>query len=91
MKILQENQPYRAIDASALVPARGGLLLRVAADGNHVVRGWSETKMAGQVVIEAHIAVGTVAQMKTVDPDVAIGHHAVEDNVDVTMGVSGGQ
>ena len=47
--------------------------------------------MAGQVVKEAHVAVGTVAQVKAVDPYVAVGHHAVEGNIDVTVGVSGGQ
>jgi len=34
--------------------------------------------MPGQLVSEADIPVGPLAQRKTVDPDFAVGHHAVE-------------
>ena len=34
--------------------------------------------MPGQFVAEAHIPIGPLAQRKPVDPDFAIGHHAIE-------------
>ena len=43
--------------------------------------------MAGKFVAEADIAVGTFAEVEAVDPDVAVGHRAVEFDENTAPGV----
>jgi len=92
MKIVQENQAGPGDRCLRLVPAAMPAALRYRQRTAITLRAaCPKRRWAGQVVKEAHVAVGTVAQVKAVDPYVAVGHHAVEGNIDVTVGVSGGQ
>ena len=91
MHIPHKNEPDRAIDAATLVPARGRLLGCIAADRDYVVRRRPELHMARQVVEEAYKAVGAMAEVKAVDPNVAIGHDSVEHDIDAAMGIFRGQ
>ena len=38
--------------------------------------------MIGQFVTKAHIAIGTLAEMKAINPNVAVCHHTVEFDKD---------
>ena len=64
-----------AVDAGAGVPAGGGLLRVVDADGDDVFAG---VEVGGEVVVEADVAVGAVAEEFAVAVDVGVGHDAVE-------------
>src|ERR1017187_6416851 len=43
--------------------------------------------MSGEIVIETDIPIWALAQVKAVDPNVAVGHHSVERDIDTTMRV----
>src|SRR5579859_1663406 len=70
------DQPDVAVNPRSRIPPRRRLLRSVDADSDDVVA--AEIHVAGQVVAETDITVGPVAEMKTVDPDVAVRHHPVE-------------
>ena len=73
-----------AVDAGSGVPAGGGLLRVVDADGDDVFAG---VEVVGEVVVEADVAVGAVAEELSVDVDVGVGHDAVEGYVGAFGGV----
>ncbi len=73
-----------AVDAGAGVPAGGGLLGVVDADGDDVFAG---VEVRGEVVVEADVAVGAVAEEFAVAVDVGVGHDAVEGDVGALGGV----
>jgi len=59
-----------AVDAGAGVPAGGGLLGVVDADGEGVDAG---VELLGDVVVEADVAVGAMAEELAVEVDVGVG------------------
>ena len=73
-----------AVDAGAGVPAGGGLLGVVDADGDDVFAG---VEVGGEVVVEADVAVGAVAEEFAVAVDVGVGHDAVEGDEGALGGV----
>ena len=79
-----------AVDAGARVPARGGLRGIVGAHGDHVAAA-AEHRLRGDLVAEAHVAVGARAQLGAVDVDVGVRHHAVELDEDALALLGGGQ
>jgi hypothetical protein len=62
----------------------GGLLGIVDADGDDVFAG---VEVWGEVVVEADVAVGAVAEEFSVAVDVAVGHDAVEGYEDAFRGI----
>jgi hypothetical protein len=68
-----------AVDACAGIPAAGGLLRVVDADGDDVFAG---VEVWGEVVVEADVAVGAMAEEFSVAVDVGVGHNAVEGDGD---------
>src|SRR5258705_8990211 len=73
-----------AVDAGTGVPAGRGLLRVVDADGDDVFAG---VEVRGEVVVEADVAVGAVAEEFAVAVDVGVGHDAVEGDVGAFRGV----
>ncbi len=73
-----------AVDACSGVPARGGLLGVVDADGDDV---FACVKVWREVVVEADVAVGAMAEEFAVAVDVGVGHDAVEGDVGAFRGV----
>ena len=67
-----------AVDAGSGIPAGGGLLAVVDADGDDVFAG---VKVRREVVVEADVAVGAVAEKFSVAVDVGVGHDAVKGDV----------
>jgi hypothetical protein len=55
------------------------------------MRGRAEQHVACELIEKAHVAVGALAEMDAIDPHIAVGHNSVENDIDVTMGISGGQ
>src|SRR6185312_4690342 len=45
--------------------------------------------MAAKFVTKADVTVGTMAEVKAVDPDIAVGHHAVELHGHAVVGSAG--
>ena len=77
-----EEEVDVAVDAGAGIPAGSGLLGVVGADGEEVVAG---VEVAGEFVAEGDVAVGAVAEVESVDPDVGVGHDAVEGDEDLLV------
>ena len=84
------DQTNVAVDACAGVPARGGLTAVVHANGENV-RLRAEVQVSGQFIAEADVAVGTLAEAESVDPDFAVRHDAVEIDVHAAGRVGLGQ
>src|ERR1035437_5182743 len=76
MNGIRGNEPNVTINACAGVPARSWLARVVSPNDDHVVL--SEIQMAGQIVAKTDIAIGTCSKVETVDPNVTVGHYAVE-------------
>ena len=72
-----------AVDASAGIPARCGLLRIVDAHGDDVVAG---VQMRGKFVRKADVAVGPVAEEFAVEVNIAVGHDSVEDDEGAVRG-----
>ena len=72
------------VDAGAGVPAGGGLLGVVDPDGDDVFSG---VEVRREVVVEADVAVGSMAEEFAVAVDVGVGHDAVEGDVGAFGGV----
>ena len=77
-----------AVDACAGIPAGGGLLGVVDADGDGVFAG---VEVRGEVVVEADVTVGAVAEEFSVAVDVGVGHDAVEGDEGALGGVEIGK
>ena len=90
MDVAGDDEADVAIDSGAGVPAGGGLGGVVAADGEGVGGGGAEVEVAGEFVAESDVAVGALAEVVAVDPDVAVGHDAVELDEDAAVGVGDG-
>ena len=69
------HQAYLAVNAPAQVPALRRLLGVIAAHGNDVR---TKAQVRREFIHEADVAVRPAPQMVPVDPDIAVGHHAVE-------------
>ena len=69
------------VDSSARVEARGRLDARVGLDRKHVLR--AKLDVLRHVVTKAHVAVGMIPELGSVDIDGAVAHHAVKFNVDL--------
>src|ERR1700735_4461235 len=76
-----------AVDSCTRIPAGGGLLRVVDADGDEVAAG---VEVRGQIVVEADVAVGAVAEEFAVAVDVGVGHDAVEGDVGALAWGGGG-
>src|SRR5690349_23708586 len=72
---IDDLEPDMTVDAAARVPARVGLQRIVDAHGDDVD---ARDEMLGDVVREADVTVRPLAEMNTVDPDVAVHVDAVE-------------
>ena len=77
-----------AVDAGAGVPTGGGLPGVVDADSDEVFAG---VQVLGEVVVEADVAVGSVAEEVSVAVDVGVGHDAVKDDVGAFRWVESGK
>ncbi len=77
-----------AIDARAGVPAGGGLHRIIGADGEDIV-GAGSVEVAGEFIAEANVTIGAFAEVEAVDPDIGVGHDAVEVDEDAAVGVGG--
>src|ERR1035437_3467294 len=86
-----DNQPNVTIDTRATVPARRRLGRSVGADGEGIRLSIAEIGMPGQFVLEADVAERPMAKLEAVDPDIAVGHDAVELDEDAALGIIGGQ
>lgn len=75
VELVGEDEPGVAVDAGAGIPARGGLGGGVGADGQQVFSG---TERIADVAAETGVAVGPAAYFLPIQPDLAVGHHAVE-------------
>ncbi len=81
------EQAHVAVNAGAGIPAGGGLLRVIGADREQVRPGCAEVQVTGQIVPEGHVAVGPLAEMEAVDPNVAVGHHAIEFDGNTPRGI----
>ena len=76
-----------AINARPAVPARSRLSGIIGAHGEDIRLVFAEVQMPGQFVAETDVTVGPLAEVEAVDPDVAVGHDAVEVDEDATLGI----
>src|ERR1035437_7120774 len=79
------------INARAGVPARRRLGRSVGANGEDIRLAIAEIEIPGQFVLEADVAERPMAKLEAVDPDIAVGHDAVELDEDAALGIIGGQ
>ena len=87
---LGRDQPHMTIDSRPGVPARIGGLAVIHADRYHVGL-LAENQVRRQIVFEGGVAVGTVAQMPAVDPDVAVAVYAIEIDKDLAAAFRNGE
>ena len=87
---LGRDQPHMTIDSRPGVPARIGGLAVIHADRYHVGL-LAENQVRRQIVFEGGVAVGTVAQMPAVDPDVAVAVYAIEIDKDLAAAFRTGE
>ena len=71
----RHREPHVAIDAGAGIPARG-VGLRLQPDREHVLA--IPAQVGRQVQREARVAIRPLANLMPVEPDVSVGHGAVE-------------
>ena len=89
MHLARDQQPRMPVDARARVPAGVGLEGVVDADGQHVRA--VELEVLGQIVGEADVAAGPLAERVAVDPDLAVLVDAVELDGDLLALAGRGQ
>ena len=88
MHRVRGDQADVTVDSRAGIPARGGLGGGVRLDDEEVRLAGLE--VVGEVVAETDVAVRAVAEVVAVDPDVAVGHDAVElDPHALALGIGG--
>ena len=60
----------------------------VGTDGKHVRLVAAKVEVAGQLVAKADVTIRPLAQVEAVDPDIAVGHDAVEVDEDTPHSIS---
>jgi len=87
---VRDDQADVAVDPCARVPTGGGLPGVVRAHGQDVQLVVAQAEGPGQLIAEAHVPEGPLAQGLAVDPDLAVGHDPVELHEDpAAQGVLG--
>ena len=79
-------KPDVSINAGSGVPSGRRLTRIINADRDHIVAAGFE--MAGHLVLKAHISVRPIAEMKAVDPNIAVCHHAVKIDKDAAVRIA---
>ncbi len=81
MHRLHHRQPDVSIDAAASVPARIRDVLALHPHGDHVLLA-GRPQVRREVVFEIDITIGSAAEMRAVQPDVAVAIDALEAQED---------
>jgi hypothetical protein len=84
--VVGHDEPDVPVNARAGIPPRRRLGGIICAHAQHVSL-VAKIQMAGQVIAKARVAGRALAQMKAIDPDIAVGHHAVEVDENTLAGV----